>query len=239
MPASRTDRILTIVITATLTSAVWIVAGGSLMEMSDSDSQRENTRPAETVPKIAELPDDIETIDAEALENQESGSGSIDPAALNRDGATQPDEEETRGLMVPVLNVRPADLSDTFSAMRDEGASLHEALDIMAPEGTSVVAAAPGTIEKLFNSEAGGRTIYVRSQDRKTIHYYAHLSKYAEGLREGQRVRRGQRLGAVGSTGNAAPDAPHLHFAILRTTKDAEWWEPASAVNPYPLLTRK
>ena len=107
----------------------------------------------------------------------------------------------------------------------------------MAPKGTSVQAAAPGVVEKLYSSQAGGKTIYIRSADRETIHYYAHLDQYAEGLREGQQVRRGQRLGSVGSSGNASDQAPHLHFAILQTTPDAEWWEPANAVNPFPLLT--
>ncbi len=238
MAAGRTDRLLTIIITATLTSAVWIVAGGSLIEMSNSDSQRETTRPAEAVRKIAELPD------APPREEDDGAIGSkvngtVESTDLfNGEGVTQPRDEETRGLMVPVLNVRPADLTDTFSQMPGQGASLHEALDIMAPAGTSVVAAAPGVIEKKFRSKAGGLTLYVRSNDRKTIYYYAHLGEYADGLREGQRVRRGQRLGTVGSTGNASIDAPHLHFAILRTTKDAQWWEPASAVNPYPLLIR-
>ena len=92
------------------------------------------------------------------------------------------------------------------------------------------------TVERLFQSQAGGNTIYVRSNDRRTIHYYAHLDAYAPGLEEGKRVSRGELLGTVGSSGNASPDAPHLHFAILRTTPDAEWWEPATAINPYPLL---
>jgi len=136
------------------------------------------------------------------------------------------------------MNVRASDLSDTFLEERsEEGGRLHEALDIMAPRGTSIVAAGPGTVAKLHRSAAGGNSIYIRSQDKQTIHFYAHLDEYAEGIREGQRIRRGQRLGTVGSTGNASPDTPHLHFAILRTTADAEWWEPANAVNPYPMLT--
>ena len=142
-------------------------------------------------------------------------------------------------MVVPVLNVRPSELTDTFSDSRADGSRLHEAIDIMAPKGTSVVAAGPGEIEKLFESDAGGLTIYVRSPDRRTIHYYAHLDEYAPGLKEGQRVRRGQRLGTVGSSGNASDDAPHLHFAILQTTEEAAWWEPANAVNPYPLLTSR
>ena len=242
MASTRTDRILTIIVTATLTSAAWIVAGGSLIEMSNSDSQRETTRPAEAVKKIAELPDTtlVDGGEGDAFPTPQEPQGTLASADLtDGEGVTQPKDEETRSLMVPVLNVRPDDLTDTFSRMSRQGAALHEALDIMAPAGTSVVAAAPGMIEKIFVSKAGGQTLYVRSTDGKTIHYYAHLDEYAEGLREGQRVRRGQRLGTVGSTGNASPDAPHLHFAILRTTPDAKWWEPASAVNPYPLLVRE
>ncbi|MGB3739845.1 MAG: M23 family metallopeptidase [Pontixanthobacter sp.] len=242
MALARTDRILTIIVTATLTSAAWIVAGGSLIEMSYSDSQRETTRPAEAVKKIAELPETtmVDSGEGAAFPDENDEPETVASIDLNDgEGVTQPKEEETRSLMVPVLNVRPDDLTDTFSRMSRQGSSLHEALDIMAPAGTSVVAAAPGMIEKIFVSRAGGQTLYVRSTDGKTIHYYAHLGEYAEGLREGQRVRRGQRLGTVGSTGNASRDAPHLHFAILRTTRDAKWWEPASAVNPYPLLTRE
>ena len=151
--------------------------------------------------------------------------------------ARAPARGKNAALLIPVLNVRPADLSDTFTDSRGGGSRLHEAIDIMAPRGTSVVAAAPGKIERLFRSEAGGNTIYVRSDDGETIHYYAHMDEYAEGLREGQRVRRGQRLGTVGSTGNASEERPHLHFAILQTTPDAEWWEPANAINPFTLLT--
>ncbi len=229
------DRILTVVITATLTSAVWIVAGGSLIEMADSDSQRDATRPAEAAPSPTptETP---EGTDANAVE--EGGEAKPPIAPLGEDTVNPPDRAETAQLIVPVLNVRPSDLTDTFSDERD-GGQLHEAIDIMAPAGTSVVSAAPGTIEKIFESDAGGKTVFIRSNDRQSIHYYAHLDKYADGIKEGQRVRRGQRLGEVGSTGNASPKAPHLHFAIFRTTVGAEWWEPANAVNPYPMLTKR
>lgn len=142
-------------------------------------------------------------------------------------------------LIIPVAGVKPEQLTDTFSDLRGGGSRPHEALDIMAPRGTSVVAAAAGTVEKLFHSDAGGKTIYVRSPDRTTIHYYAHLDSYAEGLHEGQSVSQGQALGTVGSTGDASPDAPHLHFEIMRTAPDAKWYEPATSINPYPLLTGK
>ena len=224
------DRLLTIIATATITSVVWIVVGGSIIENAGSASQRDTTRPAEAAPSpnppVASRNDDAANSDRSAP------GGSI----LDTDTAQRPETDEQRQLLVPVLNVRPSDLTDTYSDSRGGGSRLHEAIDIMAPTGTSVVAASAGTVEKLFSSDAGGLTIYVRLPQGRTIHYYAHLDEYAEGLREGQRVRRGQRLGTVGSTGNASPDAPHLHFAVLRTTPKAEWWEPANAVNPYPLL---
>ena len=232
------DRILTIVITATVTSMVWIVAGGSLIEMADSTSQRDSTRPAEAAPS----PEPTGTASPEPSASPTAalpGAAATKAAPLDEGGASDISQSDAQGLMIPVLNVRPADLSDTFTDEGPGGGRLHEAIDIMAPKGTSVVAAAPGKIEKLFSSSAGGNTIYVRSPDGETLHYYAHLSEYAPGLKEGQRIRRGQRLGTVGTTGNARSEAPHLHFAILRTTADAEWWEPANAVNPYPLLARE
>lgn len=226
------DRILTIIITATLTSAVWIIAGGSLIKLAEDQTGEASMRPAEAQPSPEPSPADAATASA----SNDTGQAKGDPVALDTDGSSSSESASPGTLRIPVLNVRAADLSDTFLDERGGGNRLHEALDIMAPVGTSIVAAAPGTIERLFFSEAGGNTIYVRSTDRKTIHYYAHLDEYAEGLKEGQRIRRGQRLGTVGHSGNAEKDAPHLHFAILRTTADAEWWEPANAVNPYPLL---
>ncbi|MBT8426420.1 MAG: M23 family metallopeptidase [Erythrobacter sp.] len=225
------DRLLTIVITATITSAIWIVAGGSLIENATADSQREATRPAEAAPS----PSPSETASGVA----DLSSDAPEAAILDTSEVSAPSDEQTRQLMIPVKNIRASDLSDTYSDSRAGGQRLHEAIDIMAPKGTSVVAAAPGTVEKLFRSDAGGLTIYVRSPDRQTIHYYAHLDEYAQGLKEGQKIRRGQRLGTVGSSGNASDEAPHLHFAILQTSADAEWWEPANAVNPYPLLTQR
>ena len=222
------DRLLTIIITATITSAIWIVAGGSLIENATADSQRNATRPSEAAPSPAP---------GERLEGDDDSS--TDRQGLDTNTVSAPTDAQTRQLMIPVKNIRSGDLTDTFSDSRAGGQRLHEAIDIMAPTGTSVVAAAPGTVEKLFRSDAGGLTIYVRSDDRETIHYYAHLDEYATGLKEGQKVRRGQRIGTVGSSGNASDAAPHLHFAILQTTPEAEWWEAANAVNPYPLLTAR
>ena len=140
------------------------------------------------------------------------------------------------GLVVPVAGVTLRELVDTYTQSRGGGARVHNAMDIMAPHGTPVVAAAPGTIEKLFFSPGGGGiTVYVRSPDQRWIYYYAHLQAYAPGLAEGQQVRAGDRLGTVGSSGNANPAGPHLHFAVNRM-EPGEDWHAGTPVNPYPLL---
>lgn len=140
-------------------------------------------------------------------------------------------------LVVPVEGVRREALVDTWGQSRAGGARVHEAIDIAARRGTPVLAAADGTVEKLFQSVRGGITVYVRSPDRRRIYYYAHLDRYAPGLAERQRIWAGDLLGFVGSTGDALPDAPHLHFAIEQVEPGAGWWQ-GRAVNPYPLLRR-
>ena len=142
-------------------------------------------------------------------------------------------------LIIPVQGVAANQLTDTFTQARAGGLRVHDAIDIMAPRGTPVLAASSGTVERLYTSAAGGLTIYIRLDDRRFIHYYAHLDSYASGLAEGQRVNQGQVIGAVGFTGNANVAAPHLHFAIQLTTEAAKWYEPSTALNPYPLLTRR
>ena len=139
------------------------------------------------------------------------------------------------GLVIPVLGVKSSQLLDTFSQAR-AGGRVHDAIDIMAPAGTPVVAAAPGVVEKLFFSDGGGGiTAYLRSDDGRWTYYYAHLHDYASGLREGQRLRQGDPIGSVGSTGNANPTGPHLHFAINRMEEGERWWQ-GIPINPYPLL---
>lgn len=140
------------------------------------------------------------------------------------------------GLAIPVGGITAAQLADTYTQSRGGGTRVHNAIDIMAPHGTPVVAAAEGVVEKLYTSAGGGGiTVYVRSPDRRWIYYYAHLQGYAPGLQEGQRVARGDRLGSVGSTGNASPSGPHLHFAVHQAEPDEPWYE-GTPVNPYPLL---
>jgi murein DD-endopeptidase MepM/ murein hydrolase activator NlpD len=138
-------------------------------------------------------------------------------------------------LLLPVQGIQPSQLHDTFNEARGGGTRPHEALDIMAPRGTPVLAAIDGTVEKLFTSVPGGLTIYEFDRARTRAYYYAHLDRYAEGLAEGQALRRGDVIGYVGSTGNAAEDAPHLHFAIFVLGPEKHWWQ-GTAIDPYPLL---
>lgn len=142
------------------------------------------------------------------------------------------------GLAIPVVGVKASDLTDTYDSARGSGRR-HDAIDIMASEGTPVIAAADGTIEKLyFSNGGGGITIYERSPDGKWMYYYAHLQGYAPGLAEGQQVKRGQVIARVDHTGDAVASAPHLHFAINQMAPGERWWQ-GTAINPYPLLAGK
>ena len=140
------------------------------------------------------------------------------------------------GLAIPVAGVEAGDLIDTFEAARSEGRT-HNAIDILAPRGTPVVAAAAGEVVRLFTSDKGGITVYQLGADGRTVYYYAHLDAYAPGLAAGPRVRRGQPLGTVGDSGNAAPGNTHLHFAVWRSTGRADFWD-GDPINPYALLAR-
>jgi peptidoglycan LD-endopeptidase LytH len=139
-----------------------------------------------------------------------------------------------RNLLLPVAGADPSRVQDSFGAPR-AGGRHHGALDIMAPRGTPVVAADNGTIVKLFESKPGGTTIYQFDPSGTYCYYYAHLDRYAPDLTQGDAVERGQTIGYVGSTGNASPDAPHLHFAILRLGPEKRWWE-GIPLDPYLVL---
>lgn len=140
-----------------------------------------------------------------------------------------------RPLLVPVVGVEAGALADHYEQSR--GARTHEAIDIMAATGTPVVAVDDGRIAKLFTSRQGGYTVYHFDPSGRLAYYYAHLDRYAPGVKEGMEVRRGDLLGYVGSSGNANPAAPHLHFAVFRLGDPPRWWE-GEAVNPYPALSR-
>jgi len=139
-------------------------------------------------------------------------------------------------LTVPVAGVARSKISDTWGQARDNGLRPHHGTDIMAPGGTPVIAAAPGTVEKLFYSNGGGGiTLYVRSPDKLWSYYYAHLQGYAPGVTEGMKVNAGDPLGFVGDTGNAGAGNFHLHFGLSRMKATDRWWE-GEPVNAYPLL---
>ncbi|AWH34039.1 M23 family metallopeptidase [Stenotrophomonas sp. SAU14A_NAIMI4_8] len=138
------------------------------------------------------------------------------------------------GLLLPVQGVLRAQLRDTFTDARSEG-RVHDAIDIMAPAGTPVLAVADGTVEKLFDSERGGLTVYQFEPSGQWCYYYAHLQRYADGLAEKQAIKRGDVIGYVGSTGNASADAPHLHFEVHVLGPEKQWWK-GESINPYPLF---
>jgi murein DD-endopeptidase MepM/ murein hydrolase activator NlpD len=154
---------------------------------------------------------------------------------------TPPDPAEPAAVsaeeyIIPVKGVRASQLVDSWHDPRGDGTRAHEALDIPAPGGTPVLAAFSGIVTKIFTSSAGGLTVYVRDGDIQA--YYAHLSGYAEGLREGQHVTAGQTIAFVGDTGNAGAGNTHLHFALNRMREGERWWQ-GEAFNPYPLLAGK
>jgi murein DD-endopeptidase MepM/ murein hydrolase activator NlpD len=151
------------------------------------------------------------------------------PVSANRQLPT------ANSIIIPVQGIQPAQLKPTFNQAR--AGHVHHALDILAPRGTPVVAAVDGTIRKLFVSAAGGITIYEFDRDASLVYYYAHLDRYADNVREGMRVRQGDVIGYVGTTGNAPASTPHLHFAIGRLTAEKKWWQ-SEAIDPYPILTR-
>lgn len=165
------------------------------------------------------------------------------PAALGTSGtvttraADLAEELAERDLIVPVEGVNRDALINTFEADRDGGARKHQAIDILAPRDTPVLAADAGRIARLFKSAPGGLTIYQFDPSERFVYYYAHLERYADGLEQGDRVRRGQIIGYVGTSGNAPDNTPHLHFAIFRTTDEKRWWE-GTPIDPYGILKK-
>ena len=139
-----------------------------------------------------------------------------------------------RELTIPVAGIAKSELRDTYDEKRG-GTRKHEALDILAPRGTAVLSAAPGRVLKLFNSKPGGLMVYAADSSERFILMYGHLDAYQPGLAEGQTLRRGQQLGIVGTTGNAPPTVPHLHFAVARSADVKQWWK-GMPVNPFPML---
>lgn len=139
----------------------------------------------------------------------------------------------SRRLEIPVKDIARSDLRASFDEAR--GGRQHEAIDILAPRNTPVIAVEDGSVEKLFTSKAGGLTIYQFDPTSTYVYYYAHLERYADGIREGGRVKRGEVIGYVGTSGNAPKDTPHLHFAIFKLTEARQWWKGAP-IDPFEVL---
>lgn len=182
----------------------------------------------------AQALNDAEPMPSTAVVSAVRTSAPVAAVVLNPPPTVQAVPVQSTGLVIPVIDVEADDLQDTYSDSRSAG-RVHNAIDIMAPRGTPVVAAIDGQIVKLFLSERGGITVYQRGVDERTIYYYAHLERYAVGLVEGATIRQGTVLGFVGNTGNAGPDNYHLHFAIWLPTDSGRYWD-GTPVNPYPLL---
>lgn len=139
-------------------------------------------------------------------------------------------------LRMPIEGVSPERLKGGFSEHR--AGHPHEADDILAPRNTPVHAVEDGTIAKLFYSKGGGgNTIYEFDPTGTYAYYYAHLERYADGLHEGDHVKQGQVIAYVGTSGNAPPNTPHLHFAVFQLDADRKWWH-GRAVDPYPFFSQ-
>lgn len=170
-------------------------------------------------------------INSAANSTADANVNSLNANATNNNSAAPSTIDK---LIVPVAGVKPADLHDTFNDARSEG-RIHDAIDIMAAQGTPVLAAADGEIARFFDSERGGITIYQFSHDKKLMYYYAHLQKRADEIQEHQFVRQGTVIGYVGDTGNAGAGNFHLHFAIWIITDPQRYWNGIN-INPYNLL---
>jgi murein DD-endopeptidase MepM/ murein hydrolase activator NlpD len=182
---------------------------------------------AATLPGAPVVPTDLTEVDLPLRPAQQAIPAITELAG---DAAAKPAAK----LLIPVEGIKLSQLSDNFDQPRGKERH-HEALDIMAPKGTKVIAVADGQVVKLFNSKPGGLTVYQFDPSGKYAYYYAHLDHYADGIKEGSALKRGDLVGYVGTTGNANPDSPHLHFAVVELTPAKEWWKGVS-VNPYPMM---
>ena len=138
------------------------------------------------------------------------------------------------GLLVPVRGAVLNKIEDSFDAPRD-GGRRHDSVDILAPRGTAVLAAIDGTVLRVGTNALGGNVIWMGDDDQRFVLYYAHLDRYARGIKQGDRVVRGTVLGYVGTTGNSPPDIPHLHFQLMRITDVKKWWN-GTPLNPLPFF---
>jgi murein DD-endopeptidase MepM/ murein hydrolase activator NlpD len=183
-------------------------------------------QPAETTAVISRPPapaPQIAMSNGDVADNSASDTSPADLALLSAE------------LIIPLPGVKASELRDTFNEARGGGTRKHEALDIMAPRGTPVLSASAGRVLKLHNSKDGGLMVYAADASNQFVLMYAHLDRYADGMRDDLPLRQGQVIGYVGTTGNAAENAPHLHFAIAHP-RDVKLWWTGTAIDPRPLL---
>jgi murein DD-endopeptidase MepM/ murein hydrolase activator NlpD len=176
----------------------------------------------------------VDQVRIAASEVNTSDKARISPSDVSID-ASDMDYLKHKNLLIPVVGVRPGQLHDSFVDQRSEGRH-HQAIDIPAPSGTSVLAATEGKIIKLFNSDKGGITLYESDTSGPFVYYYAHLSGYAPNISEGAHVNQGDTIAYVGDTGNAGPGNFHLHFAISKLSP-GDRWSGGTPINPYPILS--
>ena len=184
-----------------------------------------------SVPVAAFDPPDTSAIKMPESESVTAPPQAFAPVPVPASDAAVPMADQ---LLIPVAGIHASALKDTFNEARGSERR-HEAIDILAPKGTPVLAVADGKIAKLFNSKPGGLTIYQFDTSERFAYYYAHLDRYAAYLKEGMTLKRGDLVGYVGTSGNADPKTPHLHFATFELGPQKQWWK-GSPINPYPLL---
>ena len=93
---------------------------------------------------------------------------------------------------------------------------MHKGTDFAAPKGTPIMASGDGTIIKARWCGGGGNCVKIRHNSTYTT-IYAHMHKFAAGIREGARVKQGRIIGYVGSTGMST--GPHLHYEVVQNGK--------------------
>jgi murein DD-endopeptidase MepM/ murein hydrolase activator NlpD len=236
-------RLLVVIVLAlgALVTLIWALSkrqrAGTLTTVT---TESPHTAPSVTEPTIASpsptAPPSAEPTPQPSL-NQPEGSPQPSTSTQPSPSVLPSPNPPTASLLIPVAGVSPDELRDTFSEARAEGRT-HDAIDIPAPLGTPVLAAADGRIIKLFQSKPGGTTIYQLDPDNRTVYYYAHLERYADGLVEGDFAHRGEVIAYVGDTGNAGAGNYHLHFSISIVADPKRYWE-GTNINPYPLLRRR
>jgi murein DD-endopeptidase MepM/ murein hydrolase activator NlpD len=219
-----------------IASGVVLVVGGVWLgsRLTSAPPRLRPPPPLESAPVVDPVPaSDAMAISAVAAPQTPEPVSADTPSGAPPEGMNGTPEVGLQNLLLPVEGVRGEDLRDNFDEGR--GSRHHGAIDILAPRDTPILAVADGPIAKLWQSVPGGLTLYQFDSSGRFCFYYAHLERYAKGLKEGDRIARGAVIGYVGTSGNAPRDTPHLHFAIYRLGPERRWWE-GEALNPFPLL---